>query len=73
MDLNLRPLKGLEKIGAVLCFTAMFLIFAASLALFALAHPKGAAELLRGVLYISLFLMIVGGLLIGWMHFKTDK
>jgi len=73
MDLNLRPLKGLEKIGAVLCLTGMLLIIPASLALFALAHPEGAAELLKVVFYISLILMIVGGLLIGWVHFKTDK
>jgi hypothetical protein len=73
MDLNLRPLKVLEKIGVILFFTGMLLIFPVSLALFVLAHPEGAAELLRAVFRISLILMIVGGFMIGWMHLKTDK
>ncbi len=73
MEINLRTLKGLEKLGAVLCLIGILLIFPCYLALFALAHPEGAAQLLKAVLKMSWVILIVGAVLIGWVHFKKNK
>lgn len=70
--MNLQRPKGLEKIGALLCLTGIFTMIPASLALFVLAHPYGAAELLSAVLKLSLVIILIGGSLIGWAHYKKN-
>ena len=73
MELNLRKILGWEKLGAIFCAIGMVLIIPASLALFALAHPQGAAELLRAILWMGVIILLIGGVLIGWTYHKKRQ
>ena len=73
MELNLHEIRGWEKLGAALCIFGIVLIIPASLALYALAHPQGAAELLRAILWMGALVLVIGGVLIGWAHQRARR